>query len=112
MTPDSNREAGGPLAPDRTTKIIVGQRVVCRRTSRVGQVLGVASPSELCTVRYSDSGEVETTHARELRLASWADLRDRNNVAGSETPTRVVKKLDDDPDKHPDQSEADTTSNN
>jgi hypothetical protein len=83
-----------PLPTPRTTKIVVGQRVVCRKTSRIGQVLGITNPREVCTIRYADSGEVETAPATELRLATWDELRDDKQYQGdNDTPTRVIRAL-------------------
>lgn len=77
--------------PKSTSRLVVGQSVVCRKTQRLGQVLGVASPSEICTVRYADNGEVSNASAEDLRVATWEDLRGKSKT-GNDT-TRLMPKL-------------------
>lgn len=76
--------------PKSTSRLVVGQSVVCRKTERLGQVLGVASPSEVCTVRYADNGEVANEAAENLRVATWEDLRGKSK---SNDTTRLMPKL-------------------
>jgi hypothetical protein len=82
-----------------TSKLVVGQNVVCRRTRRMGQLLSITSARDVCTIRYSDTGEVTTTHSVNLRVAKWAEMRGNKPPTGKvpsisgEAPTRVVRRL-------------------
>ncbi|MBK8205985.1 MAG: hypothetical protein IPK87_04220 [Planctomycetes bacterium] len=80
--------------PKSTSRVVIGQNVVCRSTSRIGQVLGVASPSAVCTVRFNDTGEVATKPVEDLRVATWDELRALVGKAKKdEDPTRIMPRL-------------------
>lgn len=92
--------------PKVTSKLVVGQNVVCRRTRRIGRLLSIADSKDICTIRYSDNGEVTTTHAVNLRVATWNELRGKKPPTGTTAPpdippstgtdnmpTRVVRRL-------------------
>lgn len=78
--------------PKVTSRLIAGQNVVDRRTRRIGQVLTVEDGSTTCTIRYADNGEVTTTHAVNVRVATWSELRGQRKATDN-LPTRVVPKL-------------------
>ena len=85
--------------PKVTSKLVVGQNVVCRRTRRIGQLLSITEQRDICTIRYSDNGEVTTTHAVNLRVAKWSELKGTKAISGSNpqvnpnAPTRIVRRL-------------------
>jgi hypothetical protein len=74
--------------PKVTSKLIVGQNVVCRRTRKIGQLISVEEAEHRCTIRYMDSGEIATLQTQLVRIATWVEMRNRQ--AMDDLPTRIV----------------------
>ncbi|MCL4731104.1 MAG: hypothetical protein KJ044_11785 [Planctomycetes bacterium] len=66
-------------------KLVVGQTVFSVKHGRAGQLLGVTHPNQVCTVRFTDNGEVANIPAAQLKVAAWSDIRN------SDRTTTVVR---------------------
>lgn len=59
----------------RGTRFVIGQLVYCPRLKRAGQLLGLAPTNGNCTVRLKSDNAVVIVHERELRVATWEEVR-------------------------------------
>lgn len=56
-------------------KLVVGQTVYSPKHRKVGQLLGVTHPAQICIVRLTESSEIISVSAAHLRVATWSELR-------------------------------------
>lgn len=59
----------------RGMKLVVGQTVYSPKHRKTGQLLGVTHPAQICIVRLTESSEIISVNAAQLRVASWSELR-------------------------------------
>lgn len=59
----------------RGMKLVVGQTVYSPKHKKTGQLLGVTHPQQICIVRLTESSEIISVAAAQLRVATWSELR-------------------------------------
>jgi hypothetical protein len=59
----------------RGMKLVVGQTVYSPKHKKTGQLLGVTHPQQICIVRFTETSEVISIAAAQLRVATWSELR-------------------------------------
>lgn len=59
----------------RGMKLVVGQTVYSPKHKKTGQLLGVTHPQQICIVRFTESSEIISIAAAQLRVATWSELR-------------------------------------
>jgi len=59
----------------RGMKLVVGQTVYSPKHRKTGQLLGVTHPQQICIVRFTESSEIISIAAAQLRVATWSELR-------------------------------------